>query len=74
MARAVICTGGLLVFGFLMRLVGGECWLAGPSRYGGYHSAPFTGRDVVSFALGLGILFAFLAPFVGKAKGLSLEW
>ena len=59
--------------GWVMRIIGGPCVLAGPRRYGGYNSDPLTGKEIVVIALMLGVVFALAVPFLSKAKGHDID-
>jgi len=74
-ARVWIIGGGYTAAAIVMRLIGGPCILAGPTRRGGYDSDPVTGQAILWMGLTLGVLGALLWPVVVKAKGHEdLEW
>jgi hypothetical protein len=71
-ARVAVFVGALFAFGLVMQLIGGPCWLAGPMHSGAYNSRPVTGRDLVTDAIAVGVVFALVVPFVAKARGLDI--
>jgi hypothetical protein len=77
LSRVCIIGGGVTFWGIGMRVVGGACIMAGPTRGGGFRSTPLTGNEILLYGAILGVFGGVFVPFVWKARGGSdrgLTW
>lgn len=72
-ARFCITSSFAWAFGVTEVLIAGPYWAAGPTRFGGYRSAPETGADILRFAVIVGVGCATFWPFLRWLSRSELE-
>ena len=72
LARFWIIAGFYWAFGAAMRIVAGPYWLVGPTRGGGYNTAPQRWTDIAGAAVAIGLLGATLWPWIRKGDDMEM--